>query len=181
MIAGEAYVVVRSRFGEAHALAAAERAVRRSSQHAAVFRRTTLQRLVADSLWQERLGGAAVGLLGLAALAIAGITIYGTTAAWLAGSRREFAVRVALGADGPDILRRILGAAAQIAVPAAIGCALLTALAGLLVDRVLANPAPALATYLGGVLVAAGVVAVAIAGPARSAIRQDPAAALRAE
>ena len=42
MIAGEAYVVVRSQFGEGHALAAAERAVRRSSPHVAVFRRTTL-------------------------------------------------------------------------------------------------------------------------------------------
>jgi putative ABC transport system permease protein len=181
VIAGEAYVVVRSQFGEGHALAAAERAVRRASPHVAVFRRTTLPGLVADSLWQERLSGAAIGILGLAALAVAGVTIYGTAAVWLAASRREFAVRVALGADGPDILQRILTRAAEIALPAAIGCAALTAVAGLALDRVLTNPAPAAATCLGGMLLAVAVVALAVAGPARSALRDDPAAALRAE
>lgn len=133
---------------------------------------TLLQRLMADVL----------GGLGVCALALAGVGVFGIVAYAAAQRRREIGVRVALGATARDIVRAIVGDGVRVAA-AGLGAGVLLALAATSVVRgQLYGVSPADPVAFGGaalVLLAAALVASWI--PARRAARVDPVEALRAE
>jgi putative ABC transport system permease protein len=129
-----------------------------------------------------RLGLALVALFGAAALALALLGVYATSAAAVARRTAEIAVRQALGAAGGDVLRLILGhtaALAALGLAAGIAGAMAFSgmLGGLLYGASTVHPAvyAAAAALLGGATLLAGIL------PARRATRIAPVLALRRE
>jgi ABC-type antimicrobial peptide transport system permease subunit len=141
-----------------------------------------VEELFANTVATRRYGLGVAAAFAAAALVLAATGLYGVVAYVTVQRRREFGVRVALGARGADVRRLVLGRGLAPAL-VGVGVGLAVALAG---ARVLASqlyevrPADPL-TYLGvGVLLVA-VAAAASWGPARRAARVAPLEALRAE
>ena len=130
--------------------------------------------------WQ--LGASVFTALGLLALAVAVVGIYGTISYGVTQRTHEFGVRVALGARVRDIIRQVVAEGLR---TAAIGIALGIALAlaaGRLVAAMLYGIAPRDPRVL--VVVAATLFIVATLAavvPAWRAARADPLRALKVE
>jgi macrolide transport system ATP-binding/permease protein len=120
---------------------------------------------------------ASIGLLGLG-LALVGL--YAVVAYQVARRTREIGIRMALGADRPQVMRLILRQAATMGLTGvAIGLVLSLAAGRALTASLMATPAldPVLVTLVPLGLLATTLVAAAI--PARRASRVDPMVALR--
>jgi predicted permease len=120
-------------------------------------------------------------VFGALALVLAGIGLYGVMAATVAQSSRQFALRMALGADGSHIRRLVLArglAMTAIGVAIGVACALQTTrLMGYLLYQVSPLDPPTFGMAVGVVILAALAACVA---PVRRATRTDPIQALRA-
>jgi ABC-type antimicrobial peptide transport system permease subunit len=96
--------------------------------------------------------------------------------------RHELGVRVALGARSGDILRLVLGRSARLAGAGIVLGACLAALASRWLEPLLFQQSatdPRVYAAVAAVMLAASMLAIAM--PARDAVRADPNAALRAE
>jgi len=137
---------------------------------------------VEQSLWNARMGARLLGVLGLIALILASIGIYGVMAYSVNQRSREIGVRMAMGAGQGDVVRLILSQGMAIA---GLGLGLGTALA-LLATRYLeemlygTSPTDAV-TYAAALLVLALVAALANLLPAWRATHVDPVRVLRFE
>jgi predicted permease len=143
---------------------------------------STLGERVRDSAWRPRFAANVIGALGVAALALAVVGVYGVTSFVVLRRTREIAIRMALGAGRRDILLLICGrnvalVAAGLALGAAGAAALTRWLTSLLygVEPFDALTFACLAALLGAVAMAASYV------PARRATAVDPGTALRFE
>jgi putative ABC transport system permease protein len=142
----------------------------------------TLGSRLDEAVWRHRLAAAALGALGLAALAIALLGVFGVTS-YLAGRRtHEMGVRLALGARPAEILRLVLTESGWLVLLGmglgAAGAFALTRWLSSLLFGVSASDAPTFA------LAATGLAACAMLAcyvPARRAARVDPLVTLRAE
>jgi hypothetical protein len=179
-------LLVRAPSGRTEDAAALAPAVRRALAEAdpslAVEEVRTMDAVVSDSLWGERLYGVLFGSFAVAALVLAVVGVYGVVAYQVAQRMRELGVRVALGATAGDVLRLVVGEGARLA---ALGLAIGVVLA-LAVTRVLASAlagvSPTDPAVLGGVsalLVGAALLAAYV--PARRATRVSPTEVLRSE
>jgi predicted permease len=142
----------------------------------------TLTDLSTIALLPQRLAGWIAGALGLVALVIAGIGVYGVTAYTVARRTRELGIRVALGATPRDVLRLVFGqstllTAIGLAFGLGLGLATTLLLSSLLFGVGAADPivVGAAAGIFGALSLAASVV------PARRALAIDPTVALRSE
>jgi predicted permease len=125
---------------------------------------------------------AITGFMGCLALLMTLSGIYGVLSYLVGQRRKEFGIRIALGAEGKDVARMVFRQSLKLA---ACGAAL-GALAAWGLARVIAHaiqPIDALdwRGYAGGILV---VIAAAMAAswvPARRAVRVDPAVTLRCD
>jgi predicted permease len=119
--------------------------------------------------------------LGLFAVAIAIIGLYGLIAFGVAQRAREFGIRMALGAASSDVRRLVMNQALRL-VGIGILCGAPVAVALAFVVRSFLNIAPLdPVPFIGVPLLLAVCAAVASYGPAQRATRQYPAATLRAE
>jgi macrolide transport system ATP-binding/permease protein len=120
--------------------------------------------------------------LGLLALLLAAIGIYGVMAYAVAERKREIGVRVALGANRRDVLRLILGQGlGLVTLGAALGGAGGAAFSRLLRSFLFGlSPFDPIAYALVALLLMS-VALVACLAPARRAMKVDPAVALRSE
>ncbi len=116
------------------------------------------------------------------ALLLAAIGVFAVMANLVAERRREIGVRLAMGAQRPDVLRMILGRAGVLTgVGIAAGVVFAAALARLLAS-LLYGVRPWDPAVFAGVIATIGVVSlVASWSPARRASRMDPMDALREE
>lgn len=140
----------------------------------------TLAEGIAVSTWFYRVFGVLFMIMGLVALFLAAIGLYGVMSFSVSRRTREMGVRMALGAANGDVLRLVMRqGVAQLAIGLAIGLALAwgvsTLLAGFLFGVEPRDPITFLATF--GVLVATGLAASWV--PARRATRVSPLVALR--
>jgi putative ABC transport system permease protein len=142
----------------------------------------TMNSLLADSVGRARFSAWLLGLFAGVALVLAGVGIYGVMSYAVAQRTHEMGVRVALGAQGLDIIRMVVGhgmllAAAGVGAGLAGALALTRLMSGLLFEVSTADPATyaALAAFLLLVALAACLV------PARRAAKVDPMVALRYE
>lgn len=142
----------------------------------------SMRDVVSTSLATPRLTGFLLATFAAVALALAAIGIYGVLAYLVSQRTHEIGIRLAIGADRPQVLRLILGQGLRLAA-AGIGVGLLAALAltrsmaSLLYQVTPIDPV----TF---VVVPAVLAVVALAAsyvPARRATRVSPVIALRME
>ncbi len=176
--AGKCYVVG----GRGVSIAAVQQAVESLGVELINSRGESLDFIVGRALLQERLVAAFAMFFGTLALLMAGIGLYGLTSYHVSERRREFGIRMALGADARRVMVRIVADAVQItAVGVLVGGAAALAAAQVLrtwlfgvtpYDPVTMIAAPALLLM---------TALVACLEPAARAARVDPMVTLRAE
>jgi predicted permease len=147
-----------------------------------VFGAQTLNQVVSDSMLQRRLSMELVGLFALTALLLAGIGIYGVISYMVNERTHEIGIRLALGAQGRNILHMVLQQGLRLAITgAAVGLAgaliVSRLMAGLLYDVRPTDPL----TFAGVAFLLIAVALLACYIPARRAVRVAPIVALRYE
>jgi putative ABC transport system permease protein len=141
---------------------------------------TTMDDVVGDALWRQRLTARLTGLFALVALLLAAVGIYAAVSYAMGRRTREFGVRAVLGGTPRELQRLALVEGLRpVVVGTCAGIALSLAasrlIEGLLIGVTAVDPLSFLVAVL--VLMAAGAGAAWL--PARRASRQDPLIALR--
>jgi ABC-type antimicrobial peptide transport system permease subunit len=142
----------------------------------------TLDSMVADTVLPRRFNTWLLSSFALTALALAALGLYGLLASFVASRTREIGVRVALGAQRPDVLRLI---AAQGARLVCVGL-LLGIVSAAMVTRFLQSLLfgvrpldPLTFAAVSALLLIVGLAATIV--PAWRAVTIDPVRALRSE
>jgi putative ABC transport system permease protein len=174
--------VVRAE-GDPSALAAAVRyEITAADPDQAVLRVKTMDELVANSIWQQRLWGLLFGGFATTSLVLAAIGIYGVMSYAVSQRQHEIGVRLALGATAGDVLRLVLGEGLKlILLGSAIGLIGALALTRVLTSLLYGISATDPMTFAGVSLLLVAVALAASFIPARRATRVDPMASLRSE
>ena len=176
-------VLVRARSTRAAELTAGlRRAVFAAQPDVPVYEIRSMRTLIADNNWFYGMGAGVMAACGLAALLLAAVGLYGVIAFSVERRRREFGVRIAVGAQTRDIVQLVLGRGAlQLAIGTALGAGLAVLLgAGM---RSLLFEGTATDPVIFGVAAAllVGVSLAAMLLPAVRAARTDPLEALRSQ
>jgi putative ABC transport system permease protein len=140
----------------------------------------TMETVVANSVGHPRLMSALTGLFGVLAGLLAMIGVYGVMAYDVRRQRREFGIRLALGADAKRVRNLVVGRGLVLAVVGVALGALGAWLLGGVVRALLNDVRPTDSWVFGATTVA--VLAVAMLAsylPARTASRVDPMVVLR--
>jgi predicted permease len=142
----------------------------------------SLQSYADLGLLPQRLAASIAASLGLVALLLAGIGIYGVTAFAVASRTREIGVRMALGADRARVIRMVLWQGARlVAIGGAVGIGLALAVSQLLSSLLLGvSPLDPL-TYVATLAILGAVTLAGTVVPARRAAAIDPNTTLKAE
>jgi ABC-type antimicrobial peptide transport system permease subunit len=174
-------IVVRTAADDPSAIvASARQIVRTADPMLPITNVQTMEQVVSASVGQPRLLSALTSLFGALAGLLAMVGVYGVTSYNVRRQRREYGIRLALGADPAVVRRLIVGrgllvASIGVAIGAVCGLLLTSTLASMLNDVTPTDPSVF-------VLNGAMVLAVAVAAcylPARWAGRVDPAVVLR--
>jgi len=142
----------------------------------------TMEQNIAASFAFDELGTVAIGIFAALAGLLAAIGIYAVLAAYVSQRRREFGIRIALGAVPADVRKQVLWESARMALAGGVIGLLLSIASGKALASTLfaLNPdAPGLygATALG----MTAIVLLSTLLPIRKASRMDPLRALRTE
>jgi putative ABC transport system permease protein len=169
--------------GEPIAAAGAVRdAVRAMDPTVPVYNIGTMDQRITSSLSQTRFSTMLLSVFGGIALLLAAIGVYGIISYGVTQRVQEIGIRIALGAQGRDVLAMVMGHAAVLAgLGLVLGVAGAVALTRLLTDllfRVSPTDPP---TFAVGIIALTFVAVLASAVPALRAARVDPIVALRAE
>jgi predicted permease len=163
-------------------LAIAFRKLMREVDPSVPIRVETMEQLFSDALTFPRFRTQLIGAFASIALLLSAVGIF-SVLAYLVGQRtREFAVRMALGAGGADVVRLVFSHGLRlIALGLALGLAGSLAIARLL-DKLLYQVTPwDLVAYLGAIAALGITALIAILLPALRAAAVDPLIALRSE
>ena len=143
---------------------------------------TPMRDIVGRTQRSWKLGANLFVVFGVLALVVAAIGLYGVLAYNVTQRMHELGVRVALGAQGGDILKLVVGQGARFAVAGVVVGSAIALLAGKWVEPLLFRQSardPVVYIAVGILMVL--VALVASASPAYRASGADPNAALRAE
>jgi putative ABC transport system permease protein len=144
-----------------------------------IYHLATLPDLVAATVAARRFHLTVAGALSAIAVALG---LYGVLSLWANQRRREFGVRIALGARGADIARDVMRFGVRIALPGIVLGLAAAALVTRFITHLLYGVAPLdRATFLAVGAAILIVAALAAALPARRSVRADPLASIRAE
>jgi predicted permease len=173
---------VRSTLSQAEVARVIRQAVAAVQKNQPIMSIFPMDELLADSVATQRFSVLLLGGFSALALLLAMMGVYGVVSSMAMQRTPEIGVRIALGAQGKDILRLILAQGLRpVIFGAAIGLiaalALGRALTGLLYGVKAADPATIVAVAL--LLSLAALLACYL--PARRAMKIDPMTALRAE
>jgi len=171
---------LRTEGDPAPVMTAAQREIRAMDPLVPVINPLTVGEVIDQSLFAPKLAAGLLGVMGVMALALASVGLYGVLAFRVGQRFREIGLRMALGAQRSDVLRMVLTNAMML-VGVGVGIGLVAAFAvsravkSLLYGISATDPA----TFLGVTLVLAAVALVASSIPALRASRVDPLVALR--
>ena len=142
----------------------------------------TMDEIAAESVARPKFRARLVGSFAALALLLAAVGIFGVLAFGVSQRRREFGIRMALGAQIADVLGLVLTRGAKIAVVGIIaGLAGAAALARSLAALLFGVPPLDAASFGGAAALLALAALLAASVPAWRAARVDPAIALREE
>ncbi|MDH4067161.1 MAG: ABC transporter permease, partial [Acidobacteriota bacterium] len=150
--------------------------------HEFVTRADTLTALISRALARERLLAGMAGVYGALATAMVAIGLWALLSQDVTRRRREFGVRLSVGASPATLYRTVTTRAVRLtAMGAGLGTALTWMLARVLVSTLGVDRSDVLWVVAGvtGVLLLLAIGAAA--GPARQAARTEPMAAFRSE
>lgn len=179
-VGGSSSLYIRTAGDPSLALQAVQRAIREVDPKIEVTDIRTGSKLMDQVLWNARMVLRVLGILGLMALALASVGLYGVLTYSISGRRREIGVRMALGASRADVLRLVLRQGMVLVCSGAAIGLVLALLIGRAFSRMLFGLNPADPLSLAGA--AAVLILVAVFAcwlPARAASRVDPLSALR--
>ena len=142
----------------------------------------TMDEVMGESLAEAKAFAAATAAGSVMALILAASALYSLVSYLAAQRRREFGIRIALGATSADVVRLVLSSAIRLSA-VGVGIGLLTTLGSTAAMQALvfAVPAADVATVLGIAALAGAVVACACAVPALRAAGVPPSATLRVD
>lgn len=147
-----------------------------------IARIVTLEDHVAEFLGPQRFSVLLFGLFAALGLVLAAIGLYGLLSYWITQSTREIGIRMALGAQGGDLKRLILGRGLRLTgIGLVVGLGLGWAVVRVLRGTIEQLQGGGVWIYVLPVVVLLGVALVAIYLPARRSTRIDPNVALRYE
>jgi putative ABC transport system permease protein len=147
-----------------------------------VFRVTTMEQMVADSMAQRRFSMTLLGIFALVAMILASVGLYGVMSYSVTHRTNEIGIRMALGASVSDVLRMVVGQGMGLSLAGVViglvGAFLLTRVMRTLLFSVSATDP---LTFAAVALLLAAVSLLACFVPARRATKVDPMEALRYE
>ena len=176
---GPMRLVVKSQLPTGQIIAAVRREVRAVDPGAPIFQVWTLEEVRAESLSEQRLLLAMLWAFAGVALLLAALGTYGVVAFAVQQRTREFGIRLAIGAEGHDVRRLVLGQAARLTIAGAgLGLAGAIAASRLVATLLFGVTAFDLASYGAATGILAAAVLVAAWWPAYRAGRVSPLVAL---
>jgi ABC-type antimicrobial peptide transport system permease subunit len=157
-------------------------AIKRFDPNLPLVRMQSLQSYADLGMLPQRMAASVAGTLGVVALLLAGIGIYGVTAFAVASRTKEIGVRIALGADRGRVMRMVLWQGLRLTTIGATAGLALSLAATQLLGSVLFGVSP-LDPLTYGVTFAtlAGVTLAGTLAPARRAANTDPVRTLKAD
>jgi putative ABC transport system permease protein len=159
----------------------ARRAVTSIDSTLAVSGLTSLEILSQDSLAGQRTSTTVTSILGVLALLLASLGVYGVMAYSVSRREREFGIRIALGASRSRILRLLYSSILRLVLSGmALGIVLAYAAQIWIASMLEIKQVNPVAIALGGLLLCL-IAAIAAASPARRAMSVLPMQALRRE
>jgi predicted permease len=175
-------IAVRSADGTPVPLSTLQSAVSKVDPSIPVYRVRPLGAAVSRQTAGARFGAALLGAFSVGALLLAGIGLYGLVAYVVGLSRREIAVRLALGAQERALIALIVRNGLTLVIAGlVIGSAGAVAAGRSMAAQLFETTATDPGTYatVGATLMVVALIATGL--PARRAVRADPHAALRAD
>lgn len=173
---------VRASSSISSAITALQRQAQAVDPAVPVFDVTSLNDIIAASLFAQRISASLLGVLGNVALLLAAVGLYGVMAYSVAQRTNEIGIRMALGALSRDVLRLVLGQAAKLAMMGVVvGTAVALALTRLMSTLLFGVSATDPTTFAGVALLLVVVALAASYVPVRRAMKLDPVVALRYE
>jgi putative ABC transport system permease protein len=174
-------IAVRTTVPPSSLVSAMRAAIRSADPSIPVYSIATMDELIGNQTSQSRFTMWLMGVFAAVALALAVIGIYGVMSYLVTQRTREIGIRLALGAEGNDILRLVVGNGARlvgtgIVIGVAASFALQRLVAALLFGVTAADAASAIAVAVLGI-----VALLACYLPALRATRVNPLTALRYE
>jgi predicted permease len=181
-IVQNAYLVVRSTLGSRDAYQLVAEAARRIDPTIPLAPETTFAARIDRQLGQQRLFAWMLGLLGTIGFVLAAVGLHGLIGQTVVERRREFGIRLAIGAAPRGIVTLVLRRAALVLSVGLAGGLALAWSSGRLVESQLfgitsRDPMP----YGVAALLMIAVVSLASISPAVAATRVDPIEVLRSE
>jgi putative ABC transport system permease protein len=178
----ESYFMVRTSGDPNSLVATARQRIAAIDPDMPIYDVQTLDRVISDSMIGLGYVSVMMAVLGMIALVLACVGVYGVMSFSVAERTHEIGVRMALGAQRGEVLRLVLRHGLLLAgIALAIGLPLSLGLSGLVASLVFGVSTTDPLTFAG---VSALLLLVAIAAcyfPARRAMRVDPVIALRYE
>jgi predicted permease len=179
---GGGAIYVRTSQDPALAAGGARREVQRLDPNMPVTNLASMDQLIDNNIWLDRMVAALSIGFGLLATALAAIGLYGVLAFMVARRTREIGIRLAIGASQATILRLVMtevafvaGTGILVAIPVSLG------LTRYVKSQLFGLSSTDPWTLIGAALFLALVGIIAAYFPARRAMRVDPVRALRWE
>jgi len=174
--------VVRSPLDPEAIVAAARQAVHGVDRDLALSDVTTLERVVQDSLADERFRTTLLSAFAAVALLLAALGIYGVLAYFVSQRSRELGIRLALGAHPASVFRLVIKQGMRpVLIGASGGLLAAIAVTGTMRSLLFGVRPIDPATYAVAIAMLGAIAVTACALPAARAMRVDPLVALREE